>query len=159
MSGAVAVHPLIVALRSARESWVDVAPGKRVKIRRPTEAEFPSFLRKTEAGRGIAVELEHVQRHVVDWEGFTEADLLGPTVGVSDALPFDAAVWSEVVADHIDWMQAAAKALVQSIVDHMTAQADTAGNSAATSTPGPAAEVATTGQTTALSTTRTTPNA
>lgn len=159
MSAAAAVNPLIAALRSARESWVEVAPGKRLKIRRPTEAEFPAFLRKTEAGRGIAVELEHVQRHVVDWEGFSEADLLGPTVGVSDALPFDAAVWAEVVADHLEWMQPAAQALVQAIVSHLTAQADAAGNSAATSTPGPAAGVATPVQTSALSTMPTTPSA
>lgn len=138
-----ALHPLIAALRSNRERWVSVAPGKDVKIRRPTEAEFPAFVREVDGRRTLSVELAHVQRHVVDWRGFTEADLLGATVGVADALPFDALIWAEVVADHLEWLKPAANALLQAITDHVERDEAAAKNSSATLTPGPAGQVAT----------------
>lgn len=140
-NGADVLNPLIAALRSARERWVEVAPGKQVKIRRPTEAEFPAFVRDVAGVRTLSVELEHVQQYVTDWRGFTEADLLGATVGVADALPFDALVWAEVVADHLEWLKPAAQALLRAITEHVESQDATAKNSAATSTPGPAATV------------------
>jgi hypothetical protein len=131
------MNPLIAALRSARERWVDVAPGKDVKIRRPTEAEFPAFLKEVDGRRSLSVELSHVQQFVVDWRGFTEADLLGATVGVADAVPFDPEVWAEVVADHLEWLKPAANALLLCITEHVERDADAAKNSVATSTAGP----------------------
>lgn len=129
-------HPLVAAMRGQRESWVDLSPGKAVKIRRPTEAEFPGFLRRTDAGRSLHVEIEHVQRHVVDWRGITEADLIGETVGSVDALPFDAAVWSEAVADRVDWLQAAAQGLLDVILAHLKKQDAATANLPPTLTPG-----------------------
>lgn len=141
-NGADVLHPLIAALRSAREKWVDVAPGKAVKIRRPTEAEFPAFVRVVDGKRSLSVELHHVQQYVTDWRGFTEADLLGATVGVADAVPFDAALWAEVVADHLEWLKPAAQALLAAITQHVDLEDAAAKNSDATSTPGPAPTVA-----------------
>jgi len=129
---------LLAKLRAAREHWVEVAPGKRLKFLRPTEAEQLAFVRVQGNGRQLVVELEQVQRFAVDWAGFTEADLLGQAVGVSDAVPFDSAVFAEVIADHLEWLQPAAEGLLQLIVGHRGDQATAEKNSAATSVPGPA---------------------
>lgn len=144
-NGAAVLHPLIAALRSARERWVTLEPGKRVKIRRPAEAEFSAFFSQAPEAdkRTLAVDIAHVQRYAVDWEGITEADLLGDTVGSQDPVPFDAALWAEAVSDRVAWCKAVAEALLNAISDHLAAQASAAGNSPATSTPGPTDEVAT----------------
>lgn len=137
------INPLIAALRAGRESWAPVAPGKEVKIVRPPESEFHHFIQRTGEGKiNVNAQLGQVQQYVADWRGFTEADLLGATVGNSDPLPFDAAIWREVIADRMDWMQPVATALVDAIIKHLGAKATDAGNSPATLTPGPAATVA-----------------
>lgn len=143
-NGTPVLHPLVAALRSGRERWVELEPGKRLKIRRPAEAEFSDFIVAREgSGRTMVVDLRHVQRYAVDWAGITEADLLGPTVGSGDEMPFNADVWGEAVADRLPWLRAAAEGLLNTITEHLQAQEAAAGNSPATSTPGPAAEVAT----------------
>lgn len=81
-------------VREQRDFVVDLGethPGLKVKLRRPAESEMLA-LRARDA-------TEVVQAAAVDWEGFTEALLLGPEVGASDTLPFDAEAWSAWVAD------------------------------------------------------------
>jgi hypothetical protein len=135
------MQALIAALRSARESWVDLGDGKAVRIRRPAEAEFASLVR-TEAGqRQLRIELAEVRRYVTGWRGFSEADLLGPTVGNRDDLAFDADLWAEVVADRTDWLATVAQALLKAITDHAERAQAAAGNSPPTSTPAPAPTV------------------
>ena len=67
---------LLDRLRSAREFTVELAPGKRLRMRRPLAAQMPRF-------RG-GFSLELMAEHVVGWEGLTEADLL-PGVGEAPA--------------------------------------------------------------------------
>lgn len=98
-------------LQAARESWIDLAPGKRLKLRRPAENDMPRYF------EWVGIDL--VAESLVDWEGFTEADLLGAAVGSADAVPFDAALAREVLADRADWTVTAANALVKAISDHL----------------------------------------
>lgn len=114
---------LVAQLRARRESWVDVAPGKRVRIRRPREAEMQRFVRD---GR-IVCDIEHVRDFVVGWEGITEADLLGSAGAGSPAI-FSAEVWDEVVTDRLSWIKPVAKALLQAIADHKLSLDDASGN-------------------------------
>ena len=107
-----AANTLVARLREQRMKWVDLADedGKRVRIIRPTETELGSLFK----GGQLSIGLEEVKRFVVDWEGITEADLLGPAIGAADAVPFDAALWAEVVADKVRWV----RQLAQDILDH-----------------------------------------
>lgn len=130
---------LIAQLRAARESWVELGGGKAVRIRRPAEAEFPGFVHVVDGVRQLRIELAEVQRYVTGWRGFTEGDLLGPTVGNSDPLEFNAEVWAEVVADHADWIAATAEALLKAITGHFDRTQAASGNSQPTSTPTPPA--------------------
>jgi hypothetical protein len=119
---------LVLALRRRRESWVTLAEGKRVKIRRPPETGLREFLTIVDGKRTWLVGLEAVQRHVVDWDGFTEADILGASVGSSDTVPFDADLWSELVANNIEWLNDVAAALLKDIVDFLAAKDEVAKN-------------------------------
>lgn len=114
---------LITQLRAQRQSWVDLAPGKRVQIIRPAESEIGEFLRNEDGARAMVAELAQVCKFATGWEGITEADLLGAGVGSSDAVPFAADLWAEVVADRSDWLKAVAAALLDSIVKHFEAKA------------------------------------
>lgn len=143
-AGSADAASLIARLRAAREVWVSLpaaADGthRAVKFRRPAEAEVLALITTSAGGRRqLAVQLPTVQACAVDWRGVTEADLLGDTVGSSDAVPFDAGVWAEVVADRLDWLQPCCQGLLDAISAHMARQDDDAKNSPATSTPGPA---------------------
>lgn len=112
---------LIKQLREARMRWVDLpAEGKRVRIIRPTETELlQQFLRDGRITAGI----EQAKAFVVDWEGFTGADIVGPAVGSSDPIAFDQPLWAEVVSDRLEWVGAVTQELVQLITDHHTARA------------------------------------
>lgn len=129
-------HGLLERLRAARLHWVEVAPGKRVQFARPAEVEFAGFL--AEGGTQIRCELPQVIKYARGWDGFTEADLLGAAVGSSDAVPFSAEIFAEVIADRVDWLKPAAEGLLALVFEHTRQRETAAGNSAATSAPGPA---------------------
>ena len=111
---------LIARMDEQRSFWVDLGGGKRVKVRRPLEADFP----KLRSG----VMVEHVAECVCDWEGFSEATLLGPAVGASDPLPFDARLWDRAVRDNAADVAAVASAIVDAVTTHLRAQEDVAKN-------------------------------
>jgi len=109
---------LIAKMAEQRSRWVSLKDGKRVRFRRPLETEFGKF----RAG----VTVDHLCEYVFDWEGFTEADLLGPAIGASDAVAFDPELWSTVVRDRIDYVQPIAEGIVAAITEHLEAR-ETAG--------------------------------
>lgn len=118
---------LIARMRAQRQSWVNVAPGKRIQIIRPHESALGEFLAPG-SGNGLQADLAHVVKYTTDWEGITEADLLGATVGAADAIPFNAELWAETCADRTDWIRAVAAQLLDAIVAHQQAKADAAKN-------------------------------
>jgi hypothetical protein len=108
----------IERLRAQRESWLDLEGGKRLKIRRPAETEFGGYI--------DGVQLEHVQRCVIDWEGFTETDLFGEG---KKKVPFDPALWAEYVADDAMLMSQVAAKLVEIISTYLEGKKAAQGNS------------------------------
>ena len=121
---------LLAQLKKRRERSVDLGDGLSVQFLRPAEAEFPSMLATTDGGQATwSVGIEQVKRCVTGWKGFTEASLLGGAIGSSDPLDFDAEVWAEVCADRIEWNQKIAKAILDSVIDHLTKRDETAKNS------------------------------
>jgi hypothetical protein len=79
--------------RALRERWVELEPGKRVRYHRPRTAEVPEVAKAGDIG--VAVKL------VDGWEGFTEADLLGPSIGANEPVPFHPEVWAEYALDRM----------------------------------------------------------
>jgi len=121
---------IVRRLRDQRRFWVEVAPGLRIRLVRPTEREAAVHL-FTDSGSGspsFAVKFEDVVRHTDGWEGFTEALLLGAAVGSSDPLPFDAELWGEVAAEHLDWVSTLQRALLDKVIAHLNAQGAEAKN-------------------------------
>jgi hypothetical protein len=111
---------LIARIREQRMKWVDLQgePGKRVRIIRPTETEQSLHFFKDER---LVVGVEQVRQYVVDWEGFTEADLLGAAVGASDPVPFSPEIWAEIVSDKARWVRQLAQDMLDQIVEHRVA--------------------------------------
>lgn len=119
MNGA-ASQSLVERLRAARESWCEVAPGKRVRLRRPLEWEMQRF-------RG-GISLELVLEFVVGWEGFTEADLLPAGVGGPAVAEFSTAAAREALGDRHEWFNAVTNALTEAMRAHMAARESTTKN-------------------------------
>lgn len=131
--GSASVAHLLAQMRAQREFWVELPGdgGLAVKQRRPNEAEIGTFLRKDSGGAdgketqwSIVVDLPAVQRQAVDWRGFTEAVLLGPSIGSADAVPFNTELWAEMVADNMAWVSACRDALIDQIQAHLKQQAE-----------------------------------
>jgi hypothetical protein len=119
---------LIAKLQAQRESWCELRPAGdgqprlAVRLRRPPEAELPEL--RAREGRSLQQQLaQAVCDCAVGWDGFTEAELLGAALGSSDPLPFDAAVWAEVVRDRQGWMVLAAAHLTEQINTHLASRA------------------------------------
>jgi hypothetical protein len=119
---------LIEQMRAQRKRWVPLSEGKRVQILLPTEVEvFKSFVKNSDGALSIVADYDEVRQFVCGWEGFTEADLL-PGVGASDAVPFHAELWEQVVSENVEWVKLVAQALIDGIVERQRARGDDAKN-------------------------------
>lgn len=98
--------------RAQRTGRVEVAPGKVLLVRRPA-----GFTEMAAFHNGIKP--EHVIRQVVGWEGITEADLLGESVGSSSAVEWSRALSDEVVSDRISWARKVTEWLANAIVTYI----------------------------------------
>lgn len=119
---------LIAQILGQRDSWcvlrpaADGKPALRVKLRRPPEAELGRFGKSTERpfqDRLLASVVDAAQ----GWEGFTEEDLLGESIGGSDPVPFDRELWAVVIADRTAWMSACMVHLADEIGQHLERRA------------------------------------
>lgn len=103
--------------------------GKEVRFLRPPESDMGSMLRVDGEQRQWVVGLEHVRKYVTGWNGFTEADLLGASVGSSEEAEFSPELWSEVCGDDLALVSKVAEAILASVVDRVNEQARAEGNS------------------------------
>lgn len=109
-----ATSALIARMLAQREQWVDLQPGLRVRVRRPAETAIPRLR------HGITT--DDAAAACVDWQGFSEATLLGAAVGSADPLRFDAALWLEVLRDRADWCGTVMDAMVDMVRAHVDAR-------------------------------------
>lgn len=124
---------LLRRMREQRMRWVELepaqpgtndepgTPAKRVRVIRPTEVEIGRHLARP--GGGIGIDLEGVVRFTADWSGFRECDLLGHGIGASDAVPYQAEIWSDLVADRSPWLRTVSQAILDDVVAHIETQA------------------------------------
>lgn len=117
---------LIARMDAQRSQWVDLPGGKRVLVRRPLEADFRTL--PLDPDTPLYAWRPAVAEFVADWEGFTEADLLGAAIGASDAVPFSEALWERVLADRNAYLEPVVNAIVRAVSEYAQAQALTAKN-------------------------------
>lgn len=102
----------------ARESWCTLRPAEdgrpalKVKLRRPAESAMRAMA-------GVGVSDADVCAAAVDWEGFSEAELLGAAVGSADPIPFDGQAWQVYVLDSVASLSLCQAHLVQAISTHL----------------------------------------
>lgn len=133
-----AASRLLAQMRAARRRSVEVEPGKRLVYLRPTEEQILQL----GARRIRAVDLARSQ--IVDWEGVTEADLLGSAVGSADPAPFSPEIAAEVLADRAStWLPALVDHLIATVQGFMEAREAQRKNSLPSSTPSVAPGTAT----------------
>lgn len=113
---------LIRRLLEQRESRVELQPGVFVTVRRPDEAGLPAWLKDSR-------QADTYLQCVVGWSGMTEAVLLGPAVGGSEPIEFDAQLWLTAARDRGEWIQAISAHLAQQVEAHMSTRALVAKNS------------------------------
>lgn len=113
----------VQALRRRREISVDLGGGLTVTCLRPREGDMAGMFEGEGATRSLSIRLEHVQKFVTGWSGFSEATFFGASVGSSDPLPFDAELWAEAVGDHVEWVNAVANKMLAAIVTHFEEKA------------------------------------
>lgn len=131
-------------LQKKRAKWVEVGQAgerkQRVRFMRPPESDFHTLLTNVDQDAGKAVwnvELSHVRKYTDDWEGFTEADLVGSAVGASDAVPFSHELFDFWIEDNVEAQRKIGNAILRATIDYITDREATAKNSPPGSTPGP----------------------
>lgn len=110
---------MLARMQGQREFEVQLDNGRKVRMRRPPEAELPRLIG--------GVYLEHVVDAAVGWD-FTEADLLGAAIGSEDEVPFATALWREYVADNTPALEACSRRLAEVVSDYLKRKAETAKN-------------------------------
>lgn len=113
---------LIARVLAKRESWVDLGDGKRVKARRPAVGDLRQFRSGATADAWL--------RCCVDWDGFTEAAILGPELGSGNSkVAFDSELWVVLALDQPEWIGKVTSAVIESINAEASARTDSAKNS------------------------------
>lgn len=88
-----------------REFWIDVAPGKRVRVLRPMVDEAHQFVG--------GVNLEPLCRYLRGWDGIVESDLIAG--GSTEPVEFSLDIASMKLRDDIGWARRIAKAFGDAI--------------------------------------------
>lgn len=113
---------VLALLKKRREKTVDLGDGRKVKFLRPSEIEYGRMLKPDPTDPSKAtwvVGVDDVKRCVFDWEGFTEASILGAEIGSSDPVPFDPELFAELATDQIEWVTKVANAILESVVENI----------------------------------------
>lgn len=100
---------LIRRIYAQRERWVDVGDRKEICVRRPDRWDSLSFLRDRTADR--------ICGQVVNWRGFTEADVLGEGVGTVEEVAFGSDLFRVLAGDRLDWLEKIVDTLTEMIAE------------------------------------------
>ena len=88
-----------------REFWVEVAPGKRMKLRRPLMDEYGAYATDSSP--------KHMAECLRDWDGIVEADLVAG--GSEQPVDYSVATAGLAMRDNIDWFKAVAKGIFEAM--------------------------------------------
>ena len=110
---------LLDRIRKGRESTLAI-DKHTVTIIRPTVEQMVAL-----KADGYS-HLDLAKHFVVGWAGVTEADII--PAGASEALPFEADVWREWLADHPEWWSPIGMAVVEAFNSYSEYREDAAKN-------------------------------
>lgn len=125
---------LIQRLQAQRASWCELQPATEgkpaiaVQLSRPVDAELPGFQAARQAGTLRERLVQAACEQATGWRGMSEAALFGAAIGSADELPFDLALWAEIVRDRQPWLDAVAVHLMDAISAHIAARSAAAKN-------------------------------
>lgn len=133
-----AASRLLAQLRNGRRRMVEVEPGKVLVYLRPTEEQILQMASQ----RIVSTTLARGQ--LVNWEGITEADLLGPAIGSADLAAFSLEIAAEVLSDRATtWQSALVNHMMVEVTSFMAERALQRKNSSPSLTPSVAPGTAT----------------
>lgn len=119
---------LLARMLAQRERWLDLPEGKRLRVRRPSEAQLAAM-----RGRFSA---DDAKACIVGWSAFTEATLLGKGHGAEDVeVDFAPELASEYFDNHVEEFGEVITALVAEVTAYLERRTDAKKNSPPTSTP------------------------
>lgn len=107
-------------IRKQRELTIPLSDRLKVIARRPSQLQMTELTRE---GRFSDLGT----KYVIGWEGFIEDDFVGG--GGSDKVAFDAELWSEYYADHVDCWEPISNAILEAYNAHARSTEDEAKNS------------------------------
>ena len=117
---------LLKKMRALRQSSVDLGNGRAMVILRPTDLQVSRDIIRPAQRDGVAVfdivfDTDRLHQHVVDWRGFTEADLLQN--GSNDPVDYAPELAQEALACNVGWLTAVLTALQTAVTDQLAARA------------------------------------
>ena len=107
---------LIARMAEQRSRWVEIEPGKKVRVLRPIESELPKFMDRRDGEVYWSCSFAQVKVVVDAWKGVTEADLIEG--GADDELPFAPELWEALVGDHVAFAKPVQAAVIDLISEH-----------------------------------------
>jgi hypothetical protein len=122
---------LIKQLRAARTFWheLDDPPRRALQLRRPSEDQLVGWQDLFTADIKTVGRLRQAAREiVVGWRGFTEADVLGPTVGSDAEVEFDLDLFIEWATDDLMLLAELSNGAVRAFLDYKDKKAAAAKN-------------------------------
>lgn len=118
---------LVAQLAAQRQRKVDVEEGKTVTIDTPSQFCASRIVDQLRAGDGDGLS-ETIGGLFRDWDGFTEADILGAAVGGDGKAPADARLLKVLLSDRPEWLTKLSMAAIELATEaHKKTQA-TSGN-------------------------------
>ncbi len=107
---------IIARMAEQRSRWVEVAPGKQVRVLRPVESDLPNFIERLDGEVYWSCSFAQIKSVVDAWKGFTEADLIEG--GADDEVPFSPELWVAVVGDRVAYAAPVRTAVIELISEH-----------------------------------------
>lgn len=111
---------LLQQLRKQREVKVQLTDKLSVTAQRPTDLQMTQLRIDGKFG-------DLGQKYVIGWEGFLENDIVGG--GGTDRVAFDQELWADWYADHPEFWEKIAMAVVDSYNAHAKVTEEAAKNS------------------------------
>ena len=113
-------NDLIARLLRQRESPLEVAPGKVLRVRRPDAVDMAALARMRNDDQAA----EWFAARVVGWDGITEADLLGEAIGSDTPAPWSPALALTVLRDRPGWAGKVSAHVLEQVQAHRQQQGD-----------------------------------
>jgi hypothetical protein len=123
----VGADALVAQLMAQRLRAVELGGGVSIKYEIPSA--FAAMALSKASSRGDGDEVIRLTGQLIrEWEGVTQATVLGAAVGSSDPAPFDPRLWRVLAGDRPSWALDAGNAMLAAAIERHEAAAVSAKN-------------------------------